>query len=359
MLLPLRILAFLLGAYLVGYTVVSAIRFVVLPRAINVLLARVIFLLVMAGFQRFGFQSKTYEQRDRRMAMFAPISVMLIPVVWLLLVMMGYAGMYWGLGYGTLEQSFVLSGSSLLTLGTIPFPSFTLTLLIFSEAIIGLVLTALLIGYLPTMYSAFSQREAIVSLLEVYAGSPPSVESMITRLHLIRGLGNLHELWETTQLWFVQIEESHTSLGPVSFFRSPKPDRSWVTTAGVIMDTASFLVSSVDMPPDPQAQLCIRSGYLALRSIADFFNIQHNHDPHYPDEPISISREEYDEVYDALAAVGVPLKADRDQAWEDFAGWRVNYDHVLLRLAALTMAPYALWSSDRSLPIQRRRGKVY
>ncbi|MDX1991305.1 MAG: hypothetical protein SF029_02890 [bacterium] len=359
MLLPLRILAFLFGTYLIGFTLISAIRFVVLPRAVNVWLVRMVFLVVNAGFQRFGFQSKTYEQRDRRMAMFAPISVMLIPVVWLLLMMMGYALVYWGMGYGTLEQAVVLSGSSLLTLGTIPFPSFVLTLVMFSEAVIGLVLTALLIAYLPTMYSAFSQREAIVSLLEVYAGSPPSVESMVTRLHLIRGLGNLHELWETSQFWFVQIEESHTSLGPVSFFRSPKPDRSWVTTAGVILDAASFIVSTADMQPDPQAQLCIRSGYLTLRSIADFFNIQHNADPHYPDEPISISREEYDEVYDALAAVGVPLKADRDQAWEDFAGWRVNYDRVLLRLAALTMAPYALWSSDRSLPIIRRRGKVY
>jgi hypothetical protein len=44
----------------------------------------------------------------------------------------------------------------------------------------------------------------------------------------------------------------------------------------------------------------------------------------------------------------VSLKPDRDQAWHDFAGWRVNYDTTLLRLAALTMAPYAPWSSDRS-----------
>jgi hypothetical protein len=50
-----------------------------------------------------------------------------------------------------------------------------------------------------------------------------------------------------------------------------------------------------------------------------------------------------------MAAAGVPLKADHDQAWRDFAGWRVNYDAALIGLAALTMAPEAPWSSDRSL----------
>ena len=62
-----------------------------------------------------------------------------------------------------------------------------------------------------------------------------------------------------------------------------------------------------------------------------------------------MTRHEYDQAYARLAQAGLPLKADLDQAWLDFAGWRVNYDTVLLALAALTMAPEAPWSSDRSL----------
>jgi hypothetical protein len=50
-----------------------------------------------------------------------------------------------------------------------------------------------------------------------------------------------------------------------------------------------------------------------------------------------------------MAAAGVPVKADRDQAWRDFAGWRVNYDTPLLALSGLLMAPYAPWSSDRGI----------
>jgi hypothetical protein len=114
------------------------------------------------------------------------------------------------------------------------------------------------------------------------------------------------------------------------------------------MDAAALTSSTVDVPRDPQAELCIRAGYVALCRIADFFRIPYEAEPD-PTDPISIIREEFDAVYDELAEQGVPLKPDREQAWRDFAGWRVNYDTVLLVLADLIMAPYAPWISDRSL----------
>ncbi len=54
-------------------------------------------------------------------------------------------------------------------------------------------------------------------------------------------------------------------------------------------------------------------------------------DPIYPDEPISITRDDFDNLCQELLANGVPLKADPEQAWIDYAGWRVNYDQVLTR----------------------------
>ena len=115
-----------------------------------------------------------------------------------------------------------------------------------------------------------------------------------------------------------------------------------------MLDTAALSESTLDHQKDPHAQLCIRAGYLALRSIVDFFNLPHNPNPK-PDDPISISRDEFEAVCNQLEEAGVPLKADRDQAWRDFAGWRVNYDRVLLILAGLTMAPDAPWSGDRAI----------
>ena len=60
----------------------------------------------------------------------------------------------------------------------------------------------------------------------------------------------------------------------------------------------------------------------------------------------SLTRAEFDVAVERMAAGGIETIADRDQAWRDFAGWRVNYDTVLLALAEQTHAPYAPWSSS-------------
>jgi hypothetical protein len=217
-------------------------------------------------------------------------------------------------------------------------------LLEFSEATLGLIMVALLIAYLPTIYAAFAKREAAVSMLEVRAGAPPSATELIERFQRLHGLEHLHGLWEQWEIWFVELEESHTSLAALVFFRSPKPNQSWVTAAGAVLDAAAL-----DVTHDLQADLTIRAGFLALRSIADFFGVTYDPNPK-PSDPISISRAEFDAACEHMAQSGVPLKADRDAAWAHFSGWRVNYDRVLVALAHITMAPQAPWSSDRPLP---------
>lgn len=351
----LRLLVFFLGLAIVARTVFSAIQTFVLPRSANDRLSRLVFRSIFGVFRLLLRKTHTFEQRDRIMAFFAPISLLTLLPVYLMLLFIGFAGMYWAIGQvGSFEQALKVSGSSLLTLGYAAPGDLPDSFLMFAEATIGLILLAVLIAYLPMMYGAFQRREQAVTLLEVRAGSPPSAVEMILRYHRIHGLDQLNVLWVQWEQWFADIEESHTSLAALVFFRSPQPDHSWVTAAGAILDAAALLRSTVDVPRDAQADLCIRAGYLALRRIADFFQIKHNAQPK-PDDPISLSRVEFDAAYDELAQNGVPLIADRDAAWRDFSGWRVNYDTVLLALAALTMAPYAPWSSDRSLVPAGRR----
>jgi hypothetical protein len=262
--------------------------------------------------------------------------------------------MFWGLNGGSLYDAMVLSGSSLLTLGFATHEGLTNVFLTLSEAALGLVLLALLITYLPTVYAAFSRREQAVTALEVRAGSPPSGVEMIARYWILENIARLSMVWERWEEWFADIEETHTSFSALVFFRSPQPDHSWITAAGAVLDGAALTTSTLDLPREVQADICIRAGYLALRRIAEFFRIPYDPNP-APDDPISVTRGEFDEAYDRLAEVGVPLRADRDQAWRDFAGWRVNYDRVLVALATLTDAPTAPWSSDRAFIVNYRR----
>jgi hypothetical protein len=272
---------------------------------------------------------------------------------WLIMLCLGYMGMYWSLGAGTWYESFKISGSSLLTLGIASNDStWAVPALEFSEATLGLIMVALLIAYLPTIYSAFAKRESAVSLLEVRAGSPPAATELIERYQRLHGFEHLHGLWEQWELWFAELEESHTSLAALVFFRSPKPQQSWVTSAGAVLDAAALVNAALDVPHDLPAALTIRAGFLALRSIPDFFGITYDSNPK-PTDPISVSRAEFDVAWDHMAERGVPLKPDRDAAWRSFSGWRVNYDRVLVALAYITMAPEAPWSSDRRRPAGR------
>ncbi|HVE92031.1 MAG TPA: hypothetical protein VNE62_07000 [Actinomycetota bacterium] len=349
-----RVAAFLAGFALVGWTVLSAVRTFVLPRAAPVSLTRIVFVSSRWVFGLVIGRFREFASKDRLMALYAPLTLLLLPSVWLILVGAGYAAMFWGLGARTIRDAIDYSGSSLFTLGFARPPGFASHLLSFTAAGLGIALLALLITYLPSIYAAFSRREQMVAKLEVRAGDPPTAVGMILRLHWIRWVEDYDELWPEWENWFVDLTETHTSLASLPFFRSPQPSHHWVVAAGTILDSASLASAVLDRPIMPRAHLCIRAGYIALRSVCDFFGIHYPHDPK-PTDPISISRQEFDEAWDALWAAGVPLKQDREQAWRDFSGWRVNYDAPLLALAALTMAPSAPWSSDRASEYRRPR----
>jgi hypothetical protein len=349
---------FVAGLALVFAVIDSAVRSLVLPRGSVVTLTRIIWVSTRRVFNLLARISKTYEGRDRVMALYAPLTLLVQPAVWLAMVIAGFTMMFHALGVSSWRSAFSESGT-VFTLGYVRPRGLPTTFLAFTEAAIGLAVLALFIAYLPNIYNAFSRREVLVAKLSARAGTPPSSIEFLIRVSRIDELGKLDTVWGQWQDWFAEVEETHTSQASLSFFRSPRSDRSWVTAAGVVLDAASFANSTIDIPPSPYAALCVRAGYSALRAISDFFSIPYDPDPQQAD-PTSIAQEEFDDACRQLADAGVPLKSDLAQAWVDFNGWRVNYDSVLVGLAGLTMAPYAMWSSDRSLrrvplpPITRR-----
>lgn len=335
-------LAFIFGLAIVVRTALSAVRTFVVPRGHDDRLTGFAFRAVRWVFETLAAPRRSYAFRDRVMAYYGPVSLMLLPAWWLALICVGYTAMFWAIGVPTLPEAFVDSGSSLLTLGfarpSVPGGD----ALAFSAAALGLALVALLVSYLPTIYAAFSRRELLVSLLEVRADTPPSPVVMLTRLHRLRGLAALGETWERWEQWFADVEESHTSLPVLVFYRSQQAGHSWVNAAGAMMDAAAIVRSAVAIPMDVRADLMIRAGYLALRRIAGLHGVAFDPDPS-PGDPTSVDRGRFETALDVIAGAGVPIVDDRDQAWRDFNGWRVNYDTVLRALERLTMAPTPWW----------------
>jgi len=164
----LQVLVGLAGVLVIARTVLSAVRTFVVPRGDNDKLSRILFIGVRRLFNLAARPSRPYAQRDRIMAYYGPIALMLLPAFWLILLVVGFGAIYWALGMPPTD-ALEVSGSSLLTLGffrpTVDYGD----IVSFVEAALGLGIIALMISYLPTFYSAFNRREALVGMLEARA----------------------------------------------------------------------------------------------------------------------------------------------------------------------------------------------
>ena len=253
-----RVILFLLGVALVANSLFSAIRTFVVPRGATDRLTRGVFFVTRNLFA-LVLWGRSKKSREGALAYFAPVTLLILPIVWLASLLIGYSAIYWALGGNSWNRAFSTSRLSLLSLGsnagTLPGGS----ILAFSETAFSVLLGAILIAYLPTMYSAFSQREATVTGLDSAGAPSHTSENDIPLLYHPRNGPDSRNLGGMAAM-VRDIEESHTALQPLVLYRSPQPNRSWITAAGAVLDSAAVVASTLDRPRDPDAELCIRAG---------------------------------------------------------------------------------------------------
>jgi hypothetical protein len=335
----LRTLAFVAGAYLVIYTVMAAIRSFVLPRSDSAWLNTVVFRMIRWGFETVACLGRSYEQRDRLLALYAPVGLVMLPIAWLSVVSMGYTAIFWGLKEGDLERCFRISNSSLLTLGSEdPSHNLLATAMSYSEATLGLLLLTLLISYLPTMYQAFSRRELTVARLELRAGIKASAVKLLLWLHQAGALQHDSSQWRDWEEWFVEIEETHTSLPIMAFFRSPQPGRSWITAADIILDAAALISSTVDQPRDAQLELCFKAGCVSLNRVSRYFKYDAGAEESAGRAPKAPNHDDFLGAYAQFSAAGLPLQ-EPAAAWEKYQELRSRYAGAIAYLSRLVMTP--------------------
>jgi hypothetical protein len=345
-----RVLCGILGFALQILVLDAAIRTFLLPRVANVRLSRWTSRAIGMVFRLIAGPSRSYTKRDQVLSLYASIVLLSYQAVWLALSVVAFGLGFVAAGVPSYGRAFEMSGSSLFTLGEISGRGgFQLTLG-FIEAGIGLTLLALLIAFIPTLYTAFQRRELSVARLAVRAGVPATPWGVIEVAQSVKSYEALDKVWAEWEQWFIDVGETHTTLVILNYYRSPNPKQTWIGAAATVLDAAALFNAVVDVPPSPSAGLCIRSGWIAMRRLADYFRLDY---PVHPNRsiPIAISRNEFDLVLEHLERSGVPIVSDHDAAWNDFVGWRVNYDAIIEACYAQFVCPRVDWSHVAAQPL--------
>jgi hypothetical protein len=347
-----RVAVGLAAAALAVLAVRSAVRTIVVPRGVPDRLTRTVFRVLDTPTAWRARSASSPGQLDRRTAGLAIRLVLALLATWLSAIWLAGAGAQWALSAGSAGRAFAASASALTTLGVLSGAGGS-SAAAYIEAVLGLALLALVIGYLPSLYTAFSRREALVTKLSMRTGLPPAGPVILRRLWRPAGPQTmLSETWRAWEDWFVDLSETHTSFPMLAFFRSPQTAKSWITAAGAILDAAALALSAVDADWGPEAATCLHAGVVSLQHVADFHGIPHQRGT--TAAGIAVTENEMIAACQELGAAGVAVVSDLHAAYDGFRARRAAYDHLLLDLCAYVYAPPAPWSSDKVVAARHR-----
>jgi hypothetical protein len=286
-----------------------------------------------------------YEQRYRVLAFEAPLIQAILLGCWLVAYAVGFGLLLWPLA-GGFPASLRESGSSLLTLGFASTNAGGPTVVDLLAGATGLIVVALQIAYLPTLYAAFNRRETEVTLIAVRAGQPAWGPELLARSRFTITTEELPDFYRQWERWAADVAESHSSYPILLRFRSPHPSASWLIALLAVMDSAALYSALAPEDVPVQARLCLAMGFRCLQQLATTLGIPFDPDPR-PDSGIALSRQEFDDGIARLESVGFRMERTPDEAWPHFQGWRVNYESIVYRLAFAIDAVPAVWSGPR------------
>jgi hypothetical protein len=318
----------------------------IVPRDTQARLAALVARIVLPVFRRGARLFRSYEAKDDFLAFQAPWFLLTLLATWLGLLITGFALMLWAFSPLDIASSFREAGSSLLTLGFATSRGPGPTALDLLAAASGLIVVALLIGYLPVLYGAYNRRERLVTLLESRAGAPAWGPEILWRHQRISTLDALPGFYEDWEGWAADVAESHSAYPVLLFFRSPDPMRSWLTGLLAVMDSAALHLALCPSTAPSQARLFLRMGFTSLRTIADALGLRYDADPR-PDDPITLGYGEYLRGVQRLRDIEFPLERSPEDAWPHFKGWRVNYEQVALAIGDRIVATPGPWAGTR------------
>jgi hypothetical protein len=346
-----RIATAVVSAALIGGVLWDAFETIILPRSIvrRFRLARAWIRTIWLPW-RLAADWVRPAARERFLAIFGPLALLGLIGLWAVCLIIGFGGLHWAAGShiaptvagSALSDDLYMSGTTFTTLGLGDLHPVgrVARLLTVVEAATGFAFLAIVVAYLPVLYQSFSRREAQLTLLDAWAGSPPAAAEVLRRLKARDELPVICGFLKDWEFWCSDLLESHISYPTVGFFRSQHTKQSWVAALAFLLDLSALIEVGIDGVPTWQAHVTFAMARHAAVDLAQVFGVQiATGADRLPDR-------EFDRMRDHLAAVGLRL-TDTPSARERLSALRRSYEPYVLGLSRALLMPLPPWWNER------------
>ncbi|HEY3884196.1 MAG TPA: potassium channel family protein, partial [Vicinamibacterales bacterium] len=309
-------LQLLAGLLLIGVVLWDGFETIVLPRTVSrkLRIARLYFRGTWSIWSAAGRRARSDATRERFLAIYGPFSLLGLLLVWAAALVVGFAILHLAAHsplarHDGLPATFVddlyMSGTTFVTLGLGDvYPTAGISrFFTVAEAGTGFGFLALAIAYFPVLYQSFSRREARLTLLDAWAGSPPAAGEVLRRLAEAREIDALQAFLKDWEYWSSELLESHISYPIVAFFRSQHQRQSWVSALTTVLDVSALVIAGADGVPAWQARVTFAIARHAAVDLTQVLGAR-------PDRSENrLSRGELEELRAQLGAAGLRLSA--------------------------------------------------
>jgi hypothetical protein len=355
--LVVRLLALLTGAALVAVAATDAVSTLVTTqrRSSRLWPTYVFYRRTWRAWRALGQRIASERGRERFLAVYGPLSLLGLLVVWVLLLLAGWGLLWWVLrgqlhGVDGYLDAVYFAGVGFFTVGfgdVVPVGGLA-RLLALAQAFMGLVTIALVIGYLPTLFSAYSRREVQLLTLDDLSDERTTSTGLIRSWHADGGLDGLAAAFADWERWCAEVFDSHTAYPMLAFFRSRQPDQNWLTALGVVTDAAAISLAAIQGAGSGPALRLYRRATGLLRTARELPAVARSAAGggagQLGDEAA------FQALYRHLEANGVPLHP-YDRAWGDLHRLRVDYVPSLRATIALFLVPPEFRNHATPLPL--------
>lgn len=332
----MHIFAALIGIVMVGVALRDGFETVILPRRVSgVRISKVFYRVTWKPWAAIGRRLAAGDRRETYLSTYGPISLLVLIVLWGAILITGFALILWAVGFDAAlsgPDHLYVSGTTFTTLGIGDFtPKTDLARFVtVVEAGTGFGFLAIVISYLPVLYQSFSRRETAISMLDEWAGSPPSAGDLLRRAFRAGALDELRPLLARWEEWTAELLESHLSYQVLSYFRSQHENQSWLAALTAIMDLAAIWQAAKAENKTWAAQRLYAIGRHALGDLSQVLRANPNFAA-----PDRLSATEVEIIHRELTQAGITV---------DFAVFRERLD--MLRKG---YEPYAIALSHELL----------